>query len=105
MIAGTPEYMAPEQAQGGNVDSRADIFAFGCVLYEMLTGKRAFEGATTASVIGAILERPAPSIGDVAPAALDRVLRRCLEKDPDERWQSARDLRAAISFAAESQAP
>jgi eukaryotic-like serine/threonine-protein kinase len=85
-IAGTPEYMAPEQARGDKVDSRADIFAFGCVFYEMLTGKRAFEGATSA-----------------APAALDGVLQRCLEKDPEERWQSVRDLKVAITLAAESQ--
>jgi serine/threonine protein kinase len=77
--------MAPEQAQGSTVDTRADIFVFGCVLYEMLTGKRAFEGATTASVIGAILERSAPSVRAVAPAALDGVLRKCLEKDPEAR--------------------
>ena len=102
-IAGTPEYMAPEQAQGSTVDTRADIFAFGCVLYEMLTGKRAFDGATTASVIGAILERPAPSIAELAPVGLDRVLRRCLEKDPDERWQNAADLKAAIDLVAKTE--
>ena len=101
-IAGTPEYMAPEQARGSTVDSRADIFAFGCVFYEMLMGQRAFEGTTSASVIGAILERPAPSVSAVAPATLDGVLQRCLEKDPEERWQSARDVRAAITLAADS---
>jgi Tol biopolymer transport system component len=85
------------------VDSRADIFAFGCVFYEMLTGKRAFEGATSAGVIGAILERPAPSVRAVAPVALDGVLQGCLEKDPEERWQSARDVKAAIALAAGSQ--
>ena len=60
----------------------------------MLTGKRAFEGAIAASVIAAIMERPAPSVADVAPAALDRLLQRCLAKDPDDRWQTARDLKA-----------
>jgi Tol biopolymer transport system component len=94
--------MAPEQLQGKPTDARADIFAFGCVLYEMLTGKRAFDGANTASVIAAIMERAAPSVADVAPASLDWVLRRCLEKDPDERWQTARDLRAALERCAES---
>jgi Tol biopolymer transport system component len=64
----------------------------------MLTGKRAFEGSTPASVMGAILERPAPSIAEVAPPALDRVLRRCLEKDPENRWQNARDLKASFDL-------
>jgi eukaryotic-like serine/threonine-protein kinase len=102
-IAGTLYYMAPEQLQGkSDVDSRADIFAFGCVLYEMLTGKRAFDGSDRASVIVAVMERPAPSITEIAPAALDRVLKRCLEKDPDERWQSARDLKWALARVGES---
>jgi len=98
-IAGTLHYMAPEQLNGVEADARADIFAFGCVLYEMLTGKRAFDGATTASVIAAVLERPAPSVSEIAPASLDRVLKRCLEKDPDERWQSARDLKWELARA------
>ena len=100
-IVGTLQYMAPEQLQGKITDVRADIFSFGCVLYEMLTGKRAFDGANTASVIAAILERPAPSVEGVAPASLDWLLRRCLAKDPDERWQTARDLRAALERIAE----
>jgi hypothetical protein len=99
-IAGTPQYMAPEQLQGQEVDGRADIFAFGCVLHEMLTGRRAFEGASTASVIAAILERDAPSVADVAPASLDRVLKRCLAKDPDDRWQTARDLKDELEWIA-----
>jgi hypothetical protein len=93
--------MAPEQLQGKPVDARADIFAFGCVLYEMLTGERAFDGANTASVIAAIMERATPSIAGVAPDGLDWTLRLCLAKDPDERWQSARDLRAALERVAE----
>ncbi len=101
-IVGTLQYMAPEQLQGKATDVRADIFSFGCVLYEMLTGKRAFDGASQASVIAAILERPAPSVATIAPASLDWTLRLCLAKDPDERWQSARDLRAALEHAAES---
>jgi serine/threonine protein kinase len=97
-ILGTLLYMSPEQLQAKEADSRSDIFAFGCVLYEMLTGKRAFEGASPASIIAAILERPAPSVASLAPPALDRVLKRCLEKDPDARWQSARDLKSALEL-------
>src|SRR6266404_9989897 len=96
-LVGTLYYVSPEQLQsqanGQEIDVRSDIFSFGLVLYEMLTGKRAFEGSSPASVIAAIMERPAPSIADVAPAALDRVLRKCLAKDPDERWQTSRDLK------------
>ena len=91
-ILGTLLYMSPEQLQGKEADARSDIFSFGCVLYEMLTGKRAFDGSSPASVIAAILERPAPSIADIAPPVLDRVLKRCLEKDPDDRWQTRAGL-------------
>src|SRR5262245_38584191 len=100
-IVGTLHYMSPEQLQGNAADARSDIFAFGVVLYEMLTGRRAFEGASPASVIAAILERPAPSIATVAPSSLDRLLQRCLAKDPDERWQSARDVKAALDLIVE----
>src|SRR5579863_10315285 len=99
-IVGTLYYMSPEQLQsqatGQEIDARSDIFSFGLVLYEMLTGKRAFDGASPATVIAAIMERPAPSIGAMAPPALDRVLKRCLEKDPENRWQNARDLKAEL---------
>jgi serine/threonine protein kinase/Tol biopolymer transport system component len=108
-IVGTLYYMSPEQLQsqatGQEIDGRSDIFSFGLVLYEMLTGKRAFDGASPASVIAAIMERPAPSIADVAPAALDRVLRKCLAKDPDDRWQSARDLKDELEWIAANPAP
>ena len=104
-ILGTLQYMSPEQVSGIEAGPRSDIFSFGLVLYEMIAGKRAFEGATPASVIGAILERPAPSIADVAPIALDRVLKRCLEKDPENRWQTARDLRAALELVAQVSKP
>ena len=104
-ILGTLHYMSPEQLQGQSADARADIFAFGLVLYEMLMGKRAFEGASAASVIAAILERPAPSVSQVAPASLDRLLQRCLAKDPDERWQSARDIGAALDLITEPPVP
>src|SRR5450756_2544423 len=103
-IVGTLYYMSPEQLQaqgtGREIDARSDIFSFGLVLYELLTGKRAFEGSSPASVIAAIMERPAPSIADVAPPALDRALRKCLEKDPDNRWQSARDLKSELEWIA-----
>jgi serine/threonine protein kinase len=105
-IVGTLFYVSPEQSQaqgtGAEVDARSDIFSFGLVLYEMLTGKRAFDGGSPATVIAAIMERPAPSVADVAPPALDRVLRRCLEKDPENRWQSARDLKAELEWIAQA---
>jgi Tol biopolymer transport system component len=94
-IMGTYQYMAPEQLEGKDADARSDIWAFGCVLYEIATGKRAFEGATQASLIGNILRGPTPQVASTVPAwppALDRVIRRCLAKDPDDRWQSARDI-------------
>jgi Tol biopolymer transport system component/predicted Ser/Thr protein kinase len=98
-IAGTLQYMSPEQLQSKEVDARSDLFSFGCVLYEMLTGKRAFEGSSKASLIAAILERePAPL--EAAPP-LDRVVRRSLAKDPDQRFQTARDLKASLAWAAE----
>jgi Tol biopolymer transport system component len=98
-IVGTLQYMAPEQLQGKNADARSDLFSFGCVLYEMLTGKRAFSGANPASVIAAILERePAPI--DVSPP-LGRVVRACLAKDPDQRFQNAADLKRSLLWAAE----
>jgi len=103
-IVGTLYYMSPEQLQsqatGQEIDGRSDIFSFGLVLYEMLTGKRAFEGTSPASVIAAIMERPAPSISDIAPPLLDRVLARCLQKDREARWQSARDIKAALDLVA-----
>jgi Tol biopolymer transport system component/predicted Ser/Thr protein kinase len=98
-ILGTLQYMAPEQLQGKETDARSDLFSFGCVLYEMLTGKRAFEGQSAASVIAAILQRePAPLT--TAPP-LERVVRRSLAKDPDQRFQTARDLKAALTWALE----
>src|SRR2546425_8305910 len=94
-ILGTFQYMAPEQIEGQEADARTDIFAFGAVVYEMLTGRKAFEGKSQASLIAAILERdPAPLSGlqPLAPTSLDRVVRKCLAKDPDQRWQTAKDL-------------
>src|SRR5579864_4953959 len=100
-ILGTLLYMSPEQVNGEEAGPHSDIFSFGLVLYEMLTGKRVFDGKSQASVIAAILERPAPSVSDVAPAALDRVLKKCLEKDPENRWQSARDLKTELEWIAQ----
>jgi eukaryotic-like serine/threonine-protein kinase len=104
-ISGTLQYMAPEQLQGKESDARSDIFAFGCVLYEMITGQRAFKGSGAASIIAAIMEHPIPSLGTVAPPELDAVLKRCLEKDPDERWQNARDLKWELMRAASPTRP
>jgi len=87
--------MSPEQLQGKEADARSDLFSFGCVLYEMMSGKRAFEGQSTASVIAAILERePAPL--DLSPP-LERVIRTCLTKNPDDRFQNALDLKTALA--------
>jgi Tol biopolymer transport system component/predicted Ser/Thr protein kinase len=101
-ILGTPQYMAPEQVEGREADTRSDIFAFGCVLYEMLTGKCAFDGKNAASVIANILAgepRPVRELQPVTPPALERVVKTCLAKDPEARWQSAADLKLALSFA------
>jgi len=102
-VLGTLQYMSPEQLQGKEVDARSDLFSFGCVLYEMLTGKRAFDEESAASVIASILERdPAPL---TAAPPLERVMRRCLAKDPEQRFQNARDLKAALAWAMEQAAP
>src|SRR5262249_27950256 len=102
MILGTLQYMAPEQLEGKDTDVRTDIFAFGALLYEMVTGRKAFEGRSQASLIAAILERePKPiSTQPACPPELDRVIRRCLAKDPDERWQTAADLCAELKWVA-----
>jgi serine/threonine protein kinase len=104
-ILGTFQYMAPEQLEGKEADARTDIFAFGSVLYEMVTGRKAFEGKSQASLIAAILERPAPSAAPVAPSSLDRLIKRCLAKDPEERWQSVRDIMAALDLIGEAAIP
>jgi eukaryotic-like serine/threonine-protein kinase len=91
--------MAPEQVEGKEADARSDIFALGAVLYEMATGKRAFEGKTVASAMAAVLERdPAPisSVRPMTPPALDRLVKTCLVKDPDERWQTAHDVKLQL---------
>ena len=106
-ILGTLQYMAPEQLEGKDADARTDIFAFGGVLYEMVTGKKAFEGKSQASLIGAILKEDPPPIAasqSLAPAALGRVVRTCLAKDPDDRWQSAGDLTRELKWVSEGAA-
>ena len=99
MILGTMQYMAPEQIEGRETDARTDTFAFGAVLFEMLTGRKAFEAASHASLMVAILDRePAQltALQPLMPSWLERVIGRCLEKDPDRRWPSARDLMRAL---------
>ena len=101
VVMGTVGYMAPEQVRGQTVDARADIFALGAVLYEMLSGRRAFQGETVADSMTAILSHDPPDLAGIAmdlPPALDRIVRHCLEKNPNERFQSARD----VAFALES---
>ncbi|MCC7341934.1 MAG: serine/threonine-protein kinase, partial [Bryobacterales bacterium] len=88
-VLGTPQYMAPEQFEGKEADPRADVWAFGAVLYEMVTGRKAFEGKNYSSLVGAILSTdPAP----VEPPWLEKITRRCLQKDPEDRYQSIRDV-------------
>ena len=102
-ILGTFQYMSPEQLEGREADSRTDIFALGAVLYEMVTGRKAFEGKTQASLIGAIMRADPPSISQIqslVPRALDRVVTTCLAKDPEDRWQSARDLARELRWIA-----
>jgi len=104
MLVGTFQYMSPEQIEGKPPDARSDIFAFGTVLYEMLTGKPAFSGRTKASMIAAILSSEPPALSTVqplAPPALERVINQCLAKDPDERWQSAGDIARELKWIAE----
>ena len=94
-IIGTLQYMAPEQLEGKEADARTDIFAFGAVVYEMITGKRAFEGKSQVSLMAAILEHdptPMQTLQQVTPAMLERLVLRCLAKDPEDRWQTARDI-------------
>ena len=95
MIMGTAGYMSPEQVRGKAADSSADIFSFGAILYEMITGKRAFHGATSADTMSAILKEETPELSETArnvPAGLERIVRHCLEKNPSQRFHSAGDL-------------
>jgi eukaryotic-like serine/threonine-protein kinase len=103
-ILGTFQYMAPEQLEGRDADSRTDIFAFGAVLHEMATGKKAFSGASQASLISSIMGSTPPAVSTVSPMtppAFDRIVRTCLAKDPEERWQSAADIKRELQWVAE----
>ncbi|HXP80244.1 MAG TPA: protein kinase [Verrucomicrobiae bacterium] len=103
-ILGTLQYMAPEQVEGTAVDGRTDIFAFGAVVYEMATGKKAFTGKSHASLIAAILERDPPAmttLQPMTPPALDRVVKKCLAKEPEKRWQAASDVCDELKWIAE----
>jgi eukaryotic-like serine/threonine-protein kinase len=100
-IMGTLLYMAPESIQGRPADFRSDIFSFGCVLYEMISGRRAFTGESRLSIVAAILEKdpqPMASLQPLTTAALEHVVFRCLMKDPEERWQSSRDLSRELKW-------
>ncbi len=104
-ILGTFQYMAPEQLEGIEADARTDIFAFGALLYEMATGRRAFLGESKTSLIAAIVSshpEPISTLTPMAPPALDHVVRRCLEKDPEDRWQSAHDIATELQWISEA---
>ena len=106
-IVGTFQYMSPEQVEGKEADTRSDIFALGAVLYEMVTGRRAFEGKTAVSVAASILEKepePIRNLQPLTPPALERVIKKCLAKDPDARWQSAGDLASELMWIGEGSA-
>ncbi len=103
-VVGTFQYMSPEQIEGKHVDGRSDLFSLGAVLYEMLTGRRAFEGKSQISIASAILEKepePISASKPLTPPALDHAIRTCLAKDPDQRWQTSRDLAHALKWLAE----
>src|SRR5437879_5883649 len=107
-ILGTLQYMAPEQLEGKDADARTDIFAFGAVVYEMATGKKAFHANSQASLIAAILATEPPPMaslqppGTMTPPALDNVVKTCLAKDPDERWQRAHDITKQLTWIRQS---
>ena len=107
-ILGTFQYMAPEQLEGRDADARTDLFALGVMLYEMLTGRRAFEAKSQATLIAAIIGSDPPPVTQLqpnAPASLNRIVATCLAKDPDDRWQSARDLMRELRWVADGGAP
>jgi serine/threonine protein kinase len=96
LMLGTCQYMSPEQVLGKETDARSDIFSFGLILYEMLTGERTFTGDSAPGVMAAILQEPAPALSAAAPPGLEWLLQRCLAKDPEDRWQTAGDLKAEL---------
>jgi len=105
MVLGTLEYMSPEQLEGKPTDARTDLFSFGCILYEMITARRAFGGGSSASLITAIMSSQPPAIATLAPVtppALARLVTKCLEKSPEDRWQNAGDLVIELKWIVES---
>ena len=105
-ILGTPQYMAPEQLEGRTVDARADVFAFGAVLYEMIAGRPAFDGGSTAAVMAAVLNtEPSFAALPPMPSAVERIIRKCVAKDADDRWQTTRDLSDELKWIADPRAP
>jgi len=104
MILGTLQYMSPEQLEGQQTDARTDIFSFGCILYEMITGRRAFTGGSQASIISAIMTSDPPAMATLAPVTpplLERLVKKCLAKSADDRWQSAGDLATELRWITE----
>jgi len=107
MILGTLQYMSPEQLEGQATDARTDIFSFGCILYEMVTGRRAFSGGSQASIISAIMTGAPPAMATLAPVTpplLERLVKKCLAKSADDRWQSAGDLATELLWLLEEPA-
>src|SRR5436305_6056860 len=104
MIIGTFQYMSPEQLEGQHVDHRSDIFALGAVLYEMATGRRAFDGKTKTSLVAAIVAaqpKPVHELQPLTPAAFEHVISKCLAKDPEDRWQTAHDIATELEWIME----
>ena len=104
-ILGTPQYMAPEQIEGKTADARADIFALGCVVYESIAGKRAFNGKSASTIAAAILAKdpdPLTSTEPLTPPLLEQIVRTCLAKDPDNRFQTARDVKLALEWLSDA---
>ncbi len=104
-ILGTFQYMSPEQLEGKDTDARSDIFSFGAMLYEMITGRKGFEGSSHASLIVAVMSTNPPPVSTIQPMAspaLDRVVKKCLAKSPDDRWQTAGDLLSELQWIADS---
>ena len=100
--------MAPEQLEAKEADSRTDIFAFGAVVYEMATGKKAFEGKSQASLIAAIMGQDPPAMAELqpmTPTTLDHIVRRCMAKEPDKRWQTASDVMEELRWVTEVGTP
>src|ERR1051326_1491889 len=103
-VVGTFQYMSPEQLEGREADARSDLFALGCVLYEMAAGRRAFDGKTQASIVASILAAEPPAISSVqplTPPSFERTVKLCLAKDPDERWQTAHGVKLQLKWIIE----